>query len=123
MNHGFISLCSQKCVTDVGRCGLAFFGTPHAGPGDGLKVNLGKACARVAQSLPGMQSTRIMDTLEHGSLFSDLLGEAFRHQLEHYQILSCYEGIGDVRNPPSLVKSPRHSADEKFGRLSHSHLL
>lgn len=37
-----------------------------------------------------------MEVLERGSLFTDLLGEHFRHQLEQYKILSCYEGVGNV---------------------------
>ncbi|CZR59520.1 uncharacterized protein PAC_09412 [Phialocephala subalpina] len=76
--------------------GLMFFGTPHAGPGSNPEVRLGMVCAKVARSLPGIQSTKLLETLERGSLFSDFLREAFRHQLEAYQIVSCYEGVGDI---------------------------
>ncbi|KAF4626981.1 hypothetical protein G7Y89_g11176 [Cudoniella acicularis] len=54
------------------------------------------ACAKVARSLPGIPSTNLLETLERGSLFSDFLREAFRHQLEAYKIVSCYEGVGDI---------------------------
>lgn len=73
-----------------------FFGTPHAGPGSNPEARLGMACAKVARSLPGIQATNLLETLERGSLFSDFLREAFRHQLEAYKIVSCYEGVGDV---------------------------
>ena len=37
-----------------------------------------------------------MEALKRGSLFSDYLQNQWRHQLEHYQIVTFYEGIGDV---------------------------
>jgi hypothetical protein len=88
----------QEILLTLNRFGLCFFGTPHAGPGNLLRVSFGKACVRIVQSLPRVQSNHNMDALEHGSLFDDLLKESFRHQLEHYRILSFYEGIGDVSN-------------------------
>ncbi|KAL4790496.1 hypothetical protein BDV19DRAFT_372146 [Aspergillus venezuelensis] len=75
---------------------LVFFGTPHAGPSHNLQVGLGMACARIARSLPYKQTSKIVEILEGGTLFSDLLSESFRHQLEQYKILSCYEGLGDI---------------------------
>ncbi|KAF7182461.1 hypothetical protein CNMCM7691_002031 [Aspergillus felis] len=42
------------------------------------------------------ETSKIIEILEGGTLFSDLLSESFRHQLEQYKILSCYEGLGDV---------------------------
>lgn len=51
----------------------------------------------IAQSLPGVQKTDIMEGLEKGSLFSDALQTQWRHQLSHYKIVTFYEGIGHVR--------------------------
>jgi hypothetical protein len=76
--------------------GIIFFGTPQTGPGNNPEARLGMACVKIARSLPGIQSPNLIETLERGSLFSDFLREAFRHQLEAYKVVSCYEGIGDV---------------------------
>jgi hypothetical protein len=54
------------------------------------------ACARIARSLPFVAHSALIEVLEQGTLFSDILSETFRHQLGSYNILSCYEGIGDV---------------------------
>lgn len=75
---------------------LVFFGTPHSGPSTNLQVGLGMACAKIAKSLPFKQSSKVIEVLQEGTLFSDLLSESFRHQMEQYKILSCYEGEGDV---------------------------
>ena len=37
-----------------------------------------------------------MEALKKGSLFSDSLQNQWRHQLDHYQIVTFYEGIGSV---------------------------
>jgi hypothetical protein len=73
-----------------------FFGTPHAGPTVDAKVWFGKLCARVAKNLISQPTNDIMEALEKNSIFSDVLQENWRHQLESYQIVSFYEGIGDV---------------------------
>jgi hypothetical protein len=83
--------------------GLMFFGTPHSGPTDDLKVKFGRACVKIAQSMPWKVSNDIMEALKKGSLFSDILCEHWRHQLEQYQIVSFYEGIGNVRPLPHLL--------------------
>ena len=76
--------------------GLVFFGTPHGGPSDDWKIGLGKASVKIAQSLPGITSNDIMEALKKGSLFSDALQNQWRHQLDRYQIVTFYEGIGTV---------------------------
>lgn len=81
----------------VATYGLIFFGTPHGGPGDGWQIMFGKASVRIAQSLPGMTSNDIMEALKKGSLFSHTLQDQWRHQLDQYQIVTFYEGIGDVK--------------------------
>ena len=75
---------------------MVFFGTPHSGPTNDLKVKFGKACVAIAQSLPWSASNDTMEALKKGSLFSDILTEQFRHQLENYRILFFYEGFGSV---------------------------
>ena len=42
-------------------------------------------------------SNDIIEALKAGSLFADVLKEAWRHQLNLYKIVSFYEGIGNVR--------------------------
>ena len=69
-------------------------------------VALGSATARVARAVrlqaPGSD---IAETLESGSLFSDLLSEHWRQQLLSYHIVSFWEGIGDVCTPRLTLKS------------------
>ena len=77
------------------RTGLAFFGTPHEG-GDERLITLGEAAARIASALHVQPSNDLIETLKQGSLFSDLLAEQWRHHLESYQLVSFWEGIGDV---------------------------
>lgn len=83
------------------RTGLAFFGTPHEG-GDERLVALGAAAARIASALHVQASNDLIETLKKGSLFSDLLAEQWRHHLESYQLVSFWEGIGDVGITDSL---------------------
>lgn len=79
-------------------CGLVFFGTPHAGGKDAL-VSIGKLSAKVATSILRNPSKDVLEALTKGSLFSDVLQESWRHQLNLYKIVSFYEGIGDVCCP------------------------
>jgi hypothetical protein len=72
-----------------------FFGTPHDG-GDRTLVALGSAAARVATKLHAQPSNDLIETLKSGSMFSDILGELWRQQLLNYNIISFWEGIGDV---------------------------
>ncbi|KAL9088474.1 MAG: hypothetical protein Q9165_006198 [Trypethelium subeluteriae] len=44
-----------------------------------------------------------MDALKHGSLFDDLLQENFIQKLEKYQIVSFYEGEGDLLEEDALA--------------------
>ncbi|KAL9596526.1 MAG: hypothetical protein Q9219_005747 [cf. Caloplaca sp. 3 TL-2023] len=82
--------------------GLVFFGTPHAGGKDAL-VSIGKLSARVATSILRNPSKDVMEALTKGSLFSDVLQESWRHQLNLYKIVSFYEGIGDIVPRESAV--------------------
>ncbi|KAL9110530.1 MAG: hypothetical protein Q9227_004888 [Pyrenula ochraceoflavens] len=72
--------------------GLVFFGVPHAG-GNHALVQLGRLTTRIADHvLPDAHSRKdIMETLKDGSMYTDILKEMFRHQLEQYEIVSFYE--------------------------------
>jgi hypothetical protein len=71
-------------------------GTPHGGAGPNSKVLLGNLCAKIARKVCGNASNDLIEAVESGSLFSDTLTEHFRHQLENYQVISCYETLGQV---------------------------
>ena len=55
-------------------------------------------CARVVQSTLGKPSNDTLEALKRGSLFSDALQLHWRHQTLCYEIVTFYEGIGDVIN-------------------------
>lgn len=75
---------------------LVFMGTPHSGPADSSKVLFGKTCAKIVKKVHGNASNDLMEAVQNGSLFYDVLKENWRHQLENYQIISCYETIDEV---------------------------
>ncbi|KAI1801297.1 hypothetical protein F4811DRAFT_564111 [Daldinia bambusicola] len=81
--------------------GLVFFATPHYG-GDGRLVTLGDAAYRIATSLGFQKGGDVLETLKRKSIFSNIMHEQWRHQLELYQIISFW-GTSD-----SVV--PRRSA-------------
>jgi len=72
-----------------------FFGSPHEG-GDRTLVAHGSAAARVAAALHIQPPNDTIEALKHGTMFADLLAEQWRHQLESYQIISFWEGVGDI---------------------------
>ena len=82
--------------------GLVFFGTPHGG-GNTTRVELGSAAAKVATALHLQPQNHIVETLKSGSLFSDILKEHWRQQLESYRIVSFWEGIGNVVPKSSAI--------------------
>lgn len=77
---------------------LVFMGTPHSGPTNSSKIAFGKVGAKVVKKVYGSATNDLMTAVENGSLFSDILKENWRHQLEPYQIISCYETINEVRS-------------------------
>ena len=81
---------------------LVFMGTPHDGPTKSMKIEFGKMCAQIAKRLYGSPSTDLMEALENNSMFSAVLEANWRHQLEKYQIISCYEEINPVSSLPTL---------------------
>ena len=104
MSHKFESFSTPADVAP--RIGLVFFGTPHAG-GDDKLVALGSAAAGIAKRFHLQSHNDIIETLKKGSLFTDILGEHWRQQLESYQIVSFWEGIGGLspkRQSPALSR-------------------
>lgn len=86
--------CSLGLTTSC-RFSLAFFGTPHEG-GNASLVRLGSTAARIATYLGFGANESIVMALQSGSVFADCLREAFRHRLGKYQIVSFWEGKGNV---------------------------
>ena len=82
--------------------GLAFFGTPHDGGNKSL-VALGTVAAGVASLLHLQTPNDVIETLKNGSLFVDLLGEQWRHQLESYQLVSFWEGKSNIVPKKSAI--------------------
>ena len=82
--------------------GLAFFGTPHES-GNSTQNTLGAAASRVAEILHLQSSKAIIETLKSGLLFADLISEHWKHQLGNYNIISFWEGQGDIVPKASAI--------------------
>ena len=95
---------------------LVFMGTPHSGPTNNSKIAFGKVCAKVVEKVYGSATNDLIQAVENGSLFSDILKENWRHQLERYQIISCYETVNEVRSfiYPSLRIAMISGIETKF---------
>jgi len=72
----------------VSTYGIMFFGTPHQG---GNHARLGDVIASVARYVLRNPSNTLMEALKRDSILADILADSFRHQLEDYQMISCYE--------------------------------
>lgn len=68
--------------------GIAFFATPHQG---GNHARLGEIAARIVRLTLHNPKNTFMESLKGDELFSDLLVQNFRHQLESYYVLSFFE--------------------------------
>jgi hypothetical protein len=77
--------------------GLAFFATPHRG-GDWKMVSLGSIAAKIATAAGFQKGDNILETLDTGSIFSDILQEHWRHQLLEYDIISFWGALDNVSN-------------------------
>lgn len=75
--------------------GIAFFATPHHG-GDRMLVSLGGLAAKIAIGLGFKKGDNVLETLKDGGIFSDFMGEHWRHQLEKYQIVSFWGALDGV---------------------------
>lgn len=78
-------------IKDATR-GLVFFATPHHGA-DGMLLSLGDVAFKIAESLD------ILKTLKSNSIFSDMMSEHWRHQLEQYCIVSFWGAYDNVSLP------------------------
>jgi hypothetical protein len=83
--------------------GLVFMGTPHAGHADSMTIDFGKMCANIVRHVSGNGADDLIMAVENGSIFSDILREHFRHHLDRYQIISCYETLDVVCYSSALV--------------------
>ncbi|KAI0376539.1 hypothetical protein F5Y04DRAFT_209589 [Hypomontagnella monticulosa] len=106
--------------------GLVFFATPHHGA-DGMLLSLADTAHGIAASLGLHNGGNILKTLKSDSMFSDMMVESWRHQLEQYHIVSfwgtcdnvvlkksaCLNLSGDRENIVSLDAD--HSTVCKFG--------
>ncbi|OBT80379.1 hypothetical protein VF21_00911 [Pseudogymnoascus sp. 05NY08] len=75
-------------IYDATAC-LAFFGTPHKG-GSGGMVTAGKTAANVALWLGFQKGDNIIETLDKGSMFTDIHKDHFRQQFESYRMVSFW---------------------------------
>jgi len=75
--------------------GLAFFATPHMG-GDWKLVSLGGIAAKIATAAGFQKGDNVLETLDKGSIFSDIMRESFRHQLLKYDIISFWGSLDNV---------------------------
>lgn len=95
--------------------GLAFFATPQSG-GDQTLVNLGRIAVAIATTVGFSTKSDVLSTLKKGSVFSDIMAEQWRHQLESYDIVSFWGdhdtvsdhalSFGEVSNNSFLVGRP-----------------
>jgi hypothetical protein len=75
--------------------GLAFFATPHHG-GDWKLVSLGGVAAKIARAVGFQKGDDVVETLNGGSIFSDIMQEHWRHQLLNYDIISFWGALDSV---------------------------
>lgn len=69
--------------------GISFFATPHSG-GDWKLVSLGSLAAKLAELAGFKKGEGVMETLEQGSIFSEIMDEHWRHQLQRYDFVSFW---------------------------------
>lgn len=82
--------------------GLAFFATPHRGGGENL-VALGGTAARMALLLGFQKGDNVVETLEKGSIFSDIMQDSWKQQLLQYEIVSFWGSLDNVSLPSPLI--------------------
>jgi triacylglycerol esterase/lipase EstA (alpha/beta hydrolase family) len=79
----------KHTATKDATTGLAFFATPHHGA-EKLVLSLGGLAAKIALAAGFQKGDNVLETLKEGSIFSDIMQEHWRHQLEKYQIVSFW---------------------------------
>jgi triacylglycerol esterase/lipase EstA (alpha/beta hydrolase family) len=76
--------------------GLAFFATPHEG-GHRTLVSIGSIAAKIAIGLGFQQGDNILETLDSGSLFTELMHEHWKQRLLEFDIVSFWGTLDQVR--------------------------
>ncbi|RYP50073.1 hypothetical protein DL768_004359 [Monosporascus sp. mg162] len=75
--------------------GLAFFATPHDG-GNKTLVSIGAVAAKIAVALGFQKGDDILETLDSGSMFSDIMHEHWRQRLLEYDIVSFWGTLDEI---------------------------
>ncbi|KAB5557932.1 hypothetical protein GE09DRAFT_93575 [Coniochaeta sp. 2T2.1] len=75
--------------------GLAFFATPHDG-GESRLVRLGKMASKIAMTAGFQKGDHLIDVLENGSMFADIMQEHWRHQLLEYDIVTFWGAFDNI---------------------------
>ncbi len=82
--------------------GVVFFATPHNG-GRGSVVSIRQTAAKIAISLGIKKGDNILEALEEGSMFSDLMDEQWKHRLLDYPIVFFWGAFDRVSRIPLIV--------------------
>ncbi|ORY68246.1 P-loop containing nucleoside triphosphate hydrolase protein, partial [Pseudomassariella vexata] len=107
-----------KPIIDATR-GLAFFATPHSGR-DSTLVSLGGITTKIARTAGFQKGDEMLETLKSGSIFSDILQEHFRHQLDKYDIISFW-GAQDSVVPADSARLGLPGDREHIVKLNADH--
>ncbi|KAF7556979.1 hypothetical protein G7Z17_g1046 [Cylindrodendrum hubeiense] len=99
--------------------GLAFFATPHHGA-DKKRVGLGSAAAKIATTLGFEKGDGVMETLQAGSIFSEVMQAAWRNQLPDYNVVSFW-GAHDKMVPVESAKIGIPGDQEHVVKLNAGH--
>ncbi|CAH0017853.1 unnamed protein product [Clonostachys rhizophaga] len=99
--------------------GLAFFATPQSG-GDQTLVNLGRIAVAIANTVGFSTKSDVLSTLKKGSVFSDIMAEQWRHQLESYDIVSFW-GDHDTAVPRESARLGLAGNREHIVKLNADH--
>ncbi|KAI0448300.1 hypothetical protein F5B21DRAFT_155524 [Xylaria acuta] len=75
--------------------GLAFFATPHDG-GSKTLVSIGSVAAKIATGLGFQKGDNILETLDNGSLFADLMHEHWKQRLLDFDIVSFWGTLDQI---------------------------
>lgn len=97
IKQALINAHNNKKYTSIkdATTGLAFFATPHRG-GHDMLLSLGGVAANIALYVGLKEGDNVIETLRKGGIFSDIMQEHWRHQLEEYNIISFWGSLDEV---------------------------
>ncbi|KAI9760046.1 MAG: hypothetical protein M1835_000252 [Candelina submexicana] len=75
---------------------LVFFGTPRAGHTKSAKTAFGQAYAKVVKAYLGNLSDDLLQAFDKHSIFTDLLTERWRHQIDLYKFVIFRSATDEV---------------------------